>query len=73
MDGPARLIAFEQMLSAILTEQDDTSARMAALKAQGREKTVTYRQLLVTKLELMNLLSRYRRFGLLETASRTEP
>ena len=41
-----RLRAFEDMLAAILRQYDDTTEKMAKLKAEGKEKTVTYRQLL---------------------------
>lgn len=66
MDEHARLLAFEEMLGGVIREREDVIARMAALKAQGKEKTVTYRQLRATKLELGNLLTRYRRYRLVE-------
>ncbi len=61
-----RLKAFEDMLAAILKQYDDTAEKMAKLKAQGREKSVTYRQLFATKLQLQAMLSYYRTYGLLE-------
>jgi hypothetical protein len=39
---------------------------MAKLKAEGKEKTVTYRQLFANKLQLQAMLSYYRTYGLLE-------
>ena len=54
------------MLAAILKQYDDTAEKMAKLKAQGREKSVTYRQLFATKLQLQAMLSYYRTYGLLE-------
>lgn len=47
-----RLKAFEDMLAAILRQYDDTTEKMAKLKAEGKEKTVTYRQLFANKLQL---------------------
>lgn len=45
-----RLKAFEDMLAAILRQYDDTTEKMAKLKVEGKEKTVTYRQLFASKL-----------------------
>ncbi len=61
-----RLKAFEDMLAAILRQYDDTTEKMAKLKAEGKEKTVTYRQLFANKLQLQAMLSYYRTYGLLE-------
>lgn len=60
-----RLKAFEDMLAAILRQYDDTTEKMAKLKAEGKEKTVTYRQLFANKLQLQAMLSYYRTYGLL--------
>ena len=61
-----RLKAFEDMLAAILKQYDNTTEQMAKLKAEGKEKTVTYRQLFASKLQLQAMLSYYRTYGLLE-------
>ena len=61
-----RLKAFEDMLAAILKQYDDTTEKMAKLKAEGKEKTVTYRQLFANKLQLQAMLSYYRTYGLFE-------
>ena len=61
-----RLKAFEDMLAAILKQCDDTAKKMTELKAAGKEKTVTYRQLFANKLQLQAMLSYYRAYGLLE-------
>lgn len=73
MDDASRLAAFEKMLADIIKEQADNDEKMAALKAQGREKTVTYRQLLAKRLELINLMDRYRRHGLADRKPHTQP
>lgn len=62
----ARLKAFEDMLAAILKQYDDTTEKMAKLKAEGKEKTVTYRQLFANKLQLQAMLAYYRTYGLLD-------
>lgn len=61
-----RLEAFEKMLKAILSQYNSTAERMNKLKAQGKEKTVTYRQLFVNRLQYRTVLSYYRTYGLLD-------
>lgn len=61
-----RLEAFERMLSDVQESQRQTIARMEALKAQGKEKTVTFRQLMGSKLMYQSVLSMYRSYGLIE-------
>lgn len=61
-----RLKAFEDTLAAILKQYDDTTEKMVKLKADGKEKTVTYRQLFANKLQLQVMLSYYRIYELLE-------
>lgn len=60
-----RLKAFEDMLAAILKQYDNTTEKMVKLKAEGKEKTVTYRQLFANKLQLQAMLSYYRTYELL--------
>lgn len=57
---------FERMLQAVQEEYADTVRKMEKLKAENKSKTVTFKQLLSTKLTLQNILSRYRVFGLIE-------
>lgn len=61
-----RLESFEKMLSAIQSQYDDSLRKMAELKAAGKEKTATYRQLLGEKLKLGDMLAMYRLYGLIE-------
>ena len=61
-----RLYAFEKMLSDILLRYDSVTEKLSALKAEGKEKTVTYRQLFTNKLQYQTILSYYRTYGLLE-------
>lgn len=54
------------MLKAILLQYDSIIEKMGKLKAEWKEKTVTYRQLFANKLQLQAMLSYYRTYGLLE-------
>lgn len=60
-----RLEAFEAMLNEILTQMEREKAAMDALKAQGKEKTATYRQYLGNRLMYNRMLDLYRRHGLI--------
>ncbi len=55
-----RLKAFEDMLKAILSQYDSAAEKMTKLKAEGKEKSATYRQLFASKLQLQAMLSYYR-------------
>lgn len=57
---------FEAMLTFVQARYQDTLEKMAALKAQGKEKTATYRQLMGDKLTYQNILSLYRLHGLIQ-------
>lgn len=61
-----RLEAFENMLASVLARYDSTIEKMAKLKTEGKEKTVTYRQLFADKLQYQAILSYYRAYGLLD-------
>lgn len=61
-----RLKGFEDMLKAILSQYNSTVEKMAKLKAEGKEKTVTYRQLFANKLQLQAMLSYYQTYGLID-------
>ena len=61
-----RLNAFEKMLSDILAQYDSVKEKLAALKAEGKEKTVTYRQLFYKQTAISNdivVLPDIRTFG----------
>ena len=58
-----RLARFEDMALGLEAEQGDIAARLAALREQGKDKTVQFRELLAQKLTNSNLrllLERYR-------------
>lgn len=59
-----RLKSFEDMLTTILKQYDDTIEKMAQLKAEVKEKTITYRQLF-TNQQFQAVLSHYQTYGLL--------
>ena len=64
MTDAEQLAAYRAMHAAIQTEYDRAADKMAALKAQGKEKTATYRQLFARKLTLGELLAWYKTYGL---------
>lgn len=57
---------FEKMLQAIQAEYETTVSKMEKLKAEGKTKTTTYKQLIGDKLRLQNMLSMYRIYGLID-------
>ena len=61
-----RLQAFEEMLKDILAQSEREKKVMDDLKAQGKEKTATYRQYMGNRLMYSRLLDLYRKYGLLE-------
>ena len=64
-DGAARLEQFEAMLAVVQAQYADTTAQMERLKAAGRVKSATYRQLFAKKLNLQDMLTFYEVYGLL--------
>lgn len=57
---------FEKMLQATVKEYDDTVRKMEKLKSENKSNTVTYKQLMATKLTLQNMIFRYKIYGLIE-------
>ena len=53
-----RLGRLEDRIDKLQAEYDQTVASMEALAAQGKEKTVTYRQLMGNKMTLKEVLFR---------------
>ena len=60
-----RLEAFERMLADLQARLAATEERMQALRAQGKEKSVTFRQLMGEKLQLKAMLELYKMYDLL--------
>ncbi len=61
-----RLRAFEDMLEEIRMQADAEQKEMDRLKAEGREKTATYRQYFGNRLLYRMMLEKYRQYGLVE-------
>lgn len=53
-----KLGRFEDMYEALQKELSDTADKMEKLKAEGKTKSVTYKQLFANKLTVMNIISR---------------
>lgn len=60
-----RLKAFESMLENIKNQMKFAQSEMDKLKAQGREKSVTFKQHMSNKLMYQRILSIYKEYGLL--------
>ena len=60
-----RIEAFEAMLRAALEQSKAEQRKMEELKAQGREKSATYRQYLGNRLFYNQLFALYRQYGLI--------
>ena len=61
-----RLRAFENMLEEIRVQADAQQKEMDRLRAEGKEKTATYRQYCGNRLLYRMMLEKYRQYGLLE-------
>lgn len=66
MENESRLEAFERMLKAVQENYRTADEKMRQLKAEGKEKTATYRQLMGNKMQYQSMLSLYEIYGLLE-------
>ena len=65
MNAEDRLEAFEKMLAAVRANHDQADQKMKRLKAEGKEKSATYRQLAGSKMQYRNMLSMYSLYGLI--------
>ena len=61
-----RLEAFEAMMKAMLEQSEREAIEMEKLKAQGREKSATYRQYMGNRLFYNRLIALYKEYGLLD-------
>ena len=66
MTQTERLAAFEAMLQSVQEQSRQVEAQMRALKAQGKERSATYRQLMGNRLQLAQVLAMYKAYGLTE-------
>ena len=63
-DKEKRLEAFEKMLVSVKENYETADAKMKQLKAEGKEKSATYRQLMGNKMQYQNMLSMYKLYDL---------
>ena len=61
-----RLTAFEAVLNAVEAQYADTAAQMEKLKAAGRVKSATYRQLFARRMTLREMLTLFEVHGLVK-------
>ena len=61
-----RLEAFEKMLSDIKIQSDYETAELERLKAEGKEKTATYRQYFSNRMLYKMMLAKYKEYGLVD-------
>ena len=61
-----RLYAFEKMLSEIQKQASYEKEQMDRLKAEGKEKSATYRQFFGNRMLYKMMLDKYKEYGLLE-------
>ncbi|MBC5687917.1 hypothetical protein H8S37_03065 [Mediterraneibacter sp. NSJ-55] len=61
-----RLESFEKMLEDIKKQAEYERVQMEKLKAEGKEKSATYRQYFGNRMLYKMILDKYREYGLLE-------
>ena len=61
-----KLDKYESMKDYILESLDETVIKLEELKKEGKDKTATYRQLTVRKLNLQNVVSFYKMFDIID-------
>ena len=58
-----KLKAYEAMRENVIERFNTASDKMVRLKAEGKEKRVTYKQLMAEKLTMQKIMSMYDIFG----------
>ena len=66
MTEQERLAAYDHMYADLLKERDKVLADMEKLRAAGKNKGVTYQQLMAQKLTVQNLVGRFEIYGIKE-------
>lgn len=69
MSDQERLDAFERMLKDVQKNYEEFSARMEKLKAEGKEKSATFRQYWSNRMTCQYMLSMYQQYGLIEKSA----
>ena len=66
MTEQERLAAYDHMYADLLKERDKVLSDMDRLQAAGKNRGVTYQQLLAQKLTVQNLIGRFEIYGIKE-------
>ena len=61
------LAAYDRMYADLLREREQVLSNMERLRAAGKNRGVTYQQLLAQKLTVQNLIGRFEIYGIRET------
>ena len=61
-----RLAAYDRMYADLLREREQVLSNMERLRAAGKNRGVTYQQLLAQKLTVQNLIGRFEIYGIKE-------
>lgn len=64
MSPEEKLDAYEKMHDMVQKEYEEISEKMDKLKAEGRVKSATYRQLMGRKMTYSTILELYKVYGL---------
>ena len=64
MTDAEQLAAYRAMQRFVQEQYDTAEQKLAALKAQHKEKTATYRQLWADKMTYKTILALYKKHGL---------
>ena len=62
-----RLAAYDRMYADLLREREQVLSHMERLRAAGKNRGVTYQQLLAQKLTVQTLIGRFEIYGIRET------
>ena len=62
-----RLAAYDRMYVDLLREREQVLSNLERLRAAGKNRGVTYQQLLAQKLTVQNLIGRFEIYGIRET------
>lgn len=63
-EAAERLGRYEDAHGRLLARQEELAGRMEALKAQGKQKTAQFRELLAEKLTIQNTLTLWETYGI---------
>lgn len=69
MGDRERLETFEKMLADVQKNYGELSTRMEKLKAEGKEKSATFRQYWSNKMTCQYMLSMYKDYGLIDASA----